>query len=114
MLSTMAGFCWPGEPSSWQETQFSQALVEGISSAADISFETVVNSFWPGRSAGIVASVVVVVAVTVTVVVVAVADVVDVVVIDEVEDFEEHPIKDAIKTRLIIIERKTAYLFLVK
>jgi geranylgeranyl pyrophosphate synthase len=56
----------------------------------------------------------VVVAVTVTVVVVAVADVVDVVVIDEVEDFEEHPIKDAIKTRLIIIERKTAYLFLIK
>ena len=44
------------------------------------------------------------------VVVIAVADVVDVVVIDEVEDFEEQPIKDAIKTRLIIIERKTAYL----
>ena len=32
------------------------------------------------------------------------------VVVDEVEVFEPHPITDAIKTRLIIIERKTTYL----
>jgi hypothetical protein len=32
------------------------------------------------------------------------------VVVDEVVDFEPHPITDAIKTRLIIIERKTTYL----
>jgi hypothetical protein len=31
-------------------------------------------------------------------------------VVAEVVDVEEHPITDAIKTRLIIIERKTAYL----
>jgi hypothetical protein len=31
-------------------------------------------------------------------------------VVDELAGFLEHPMTDAIKTRLIIIERKTAYL----